>query len=34
VSALRILPGDQLSREMSSLRGLDLERDVVLMMEG
>jgi len=33
VSALRIILGDQLSREMSSLRGLDPARDVVLMME-
>jgi deoxyribodipyrimidine photolyase-related protein len=33
VSALRIILGDQLSREISSLRGLDPEQDVVLMME-
>jgi deoxyribodipyrimidine photolyase-related protein len=33
MSALRIILGDQLSREMSSLRGLDPDRDVVLMME-
>jgi hypothetical protein len=32
MSALRIILGDQLSREMSSLRGLDSDRDVVLMM--
>jgi deoxyribodipyrimidine photolyase-related protein len=33
LSALRIILGDQLSRSMSSLRGLDPVRDVVLMME-
>ncbi len=33
MSALRIILGDQLSRDMSSLRGLHADRDVVLMME-
>ncbi len=33
MKALRIILGDQLSREMSSLRGLDPARDMVLMME-
>ena len=33
MNALRIILGDQLSRGMSSLRGLDPAHDVVLMME-
>lgn len=33
MSALRLILGDQLTRSISSLRGLDVARDVVLMVE-
>ncbi len=33
MSSLRIILGDQLSHDISALAGLDLQRDIVLMME-